>query len=531
MWGPPANAVVRHALRGERVRLGVIALIAVLYTLANVIGYAQAYPTLASREQFARAFSDNIALRLFYGVPHDLTTVGGFFEFRAMGMLAILAAAWALFAAVRALRGEEDAGCYELILAGVIGRGGAVVAVLAALAIECAVLFALLLVVLLVFAVAGGDMTSVQAATVTAAIIGPAAVFAAVGALASQLAPTRRAAQAGAGVALAAAVFFRIVADIGHGIGWVRWITPIGWVEQVRPVTGARPAVLLLFAAAAPLVAAVAVAVARNRDLGASVLSRRATAPSRMALLGSPAQAAVRGELPSLLAWLVGTGLFAFALGAFAHSVAEEMRKVSIRTYGLDIASAAGYLAAVFAIFAMVVALYAVSHVGGLRDEESSGRLETLFALPVPRRSWMRGRLLVAAGATIVLSLAVGFLAWAGSAATSGGVGLGAMLTAGANCIAVSLLFLALGALLFAWLPRPSPGAAFGLVGVAFLWELVGALIGAPWWLLTISPFHHVTQAPLAAVDRRGTLVMLVIAAIAAAAAVERFARRDLQTG
>jgi len=289
--------------------------------------------------------------------------------------------------------------------------------------------------------------------------------------------------------------------------------------------------VLLLFAAAAPLVAAVAVAVARNRDLGASVLSRRATAPSRIALLGSPAQAAVRGELPSLLAWLVGTGLFALALGAFAHSVAEEMRKVSIRTYGLDIASAAGYLAAVFAIFAMVVALYAVSHVGGLRDEESSGRLETLFALPVPRRSWMRGRLLVAAGATIVLSLAIGFLAWAGSAATSGGVGLGAMLTAGANCIAVSLLFLALGALLFAWLPRPSPGAAFGLVGVAFLWELVGALISAPWWLLTISPFHHVTQAPLAAVDRRGTLVMLVIAAIAAAAAVERFARRDLQTG
>ena len=531
VWGQPADAIVRHALRGERVRLGVIALIAVLYTLANVIGYARAYPTVASREQFARAFADNIALRLFYGVPHDLTTVGGFFEFRAIGMLAILVSAWALFAAIRALRGEEDAGCYELILAGVIGRGGAVVAVLAALAIECAVLFALLLAVLLVFAVAAGDMTTVQAAMTAAAIMGPAAVFAAVGALASQLAPSRRAAQAGAGVALAAAVFFRILADIGRGIGWVRWITPIGWVEQVRPVTGARPAVLLLFAAAAPLVAAVAVAIARNRDLGASVLSRRATAPSRMALLGSPARAAVRGELPSLLAWLGGTGLFAFALGAFAHSVAEEMRKVSIRTYGLDIASAAGYLAAVFAIFAMVVALYAVSHVGGLRDEESSGRVETLFALPVPRRSWIGGRLVVAAGATIVLSLAIGFLAWAGSAVTSGGVGLGAMLTAGANCIAVSLLFLALGALLFAWLPRPSPGAAFGLVGVAFLWELAGALLGAPWWLLTISPFHHVTQAPLVAVDRRGTFVMLVVAALAAAAAVERFARRDLQTG
>ena len=105
------------------------------------------------------------------------------------------------------------------------------------------------------------------------------------------------------------------------------------------------------------------------------------------------------------------------------------------------------------------------------------------------------------------------------------------MIAAGANCIAVSLLFLALGVLVYAWLPRPSPGAAFVLIGVAFLWELVGALVGAPGWLLTISPFHHVTQVPLVAVDRRGTAVMLAVAAVAAAIAVERFARRDLQTG
>ena len=92
--------------------------IAALYALANVVGYRQAYPTRASREQFARAFSDNIALRLFYGIPHDLATVGGYVEFRAMGMIGILGAAWMVFAAVRALRGEEESGCFELILAG-----------------------------------------------------------------------------------------------------------------------------------------------------------------------------------------------------------------------------------------------------------------------------------------------------------------------------------------------------------------------------------------------------------------------------
>ncbi len=356
-------------------------------------------------------------------------------------------------------------------------------------------------------------------------------VFAAVGALASQLAPNRRAAQAGASAVLALALFLRIAADVGHGILWLRWATPLGWDEQLRPVTGARPAVLLLFVATAAVLAAVALAVARARDVDSSLVRARGRSRSRTALLGSPTQAAARSELPTLLGWLLATGLFAFALGAFAHSVAEEIRKVSIHTYGLTITTATGYLAAIFALFALVVALYAAGRIGGLRDEEASGRLETLFALPVARRAWMGGRLALAAGATVALSLGVGVLAWAGAVVTGGGVSFADMLAAGGNCIAAALLFLGMGALLFAWVPRPSPGAALGLVAVAFLWELVGALLSAPWWLLTISPFHHVTQVPLVAADRRGTAVMLVLAAVAGAAGVERFARRDLRTG
>lgn len=509
----------------------VMSLIAALYALANVVGYRQAYPTRTAREEFARAFSDNIALRLFYGIPNDIASVGGYVEFRAMGMIGILAAGWMVFAAVRALRGEEEAGCFELILAGAIGRGGALGAVLVALALECAFLYAVEAVVLLASATLPGDMTAGESLLVAAGSIGPALVFAALAALACQLAPTRGTAQAGASAVLAVALFLRIAADIGHGIRWLRWTTPIGWDEQLRPVTGARPAVLLLFVAAAAVLAAAALAVARGRDVDSSLIRARGHARSRLELLGSPTRAAVRSELPTLVGWLVATGLFAFALGAFARSVSEEIRKVSIHTYGLTITTATGYLAAVFALFALVVALYAASRIAGLRDEESSGRLETLFALPVARRSWIGGRLALAAATTALLALAMGVLAWAGSVVTGGGVSFADMLAAGANCIAAALLFLGVGAALFAWVPRPSPGAALGLVAVAFLWELVGALVSAPWWLITISPFHHVTQVPLVAADRRGTAVMLGLAAIAAGAAVERFARRDLRTG
>jgi ABC-2 type transport system permease protein len=527
----PGRSITLHALRGERVRLIVIGLICAAYAVGNVYGYQETYPTVAQRVRFAHVFSDNIALRLFYGVPHDLATVAGYAEFRVVGLLAILTAAWSVFAAVRALRGEEDAGCYELILAGAVSRGGAVMAVLGALAAECVLLWAAAAIAFVLAGLVPGDMTAGQCALTAAALVAPAVVFAAVGALASQLAPTRRSAQAGGAAAVALAVLLRVAADVGHGVGFVRWLTPIGWAEEVRPVTAPRPAVLLLFAGAAAVIAMAAVVVASRRDVGGSVLHGRAVVPSRTALLGSPGRAGLRSELPTLLAWAVGAGLFSLLLGAFARSVAEEIGKADIHTYGLSISTAGGYLAVVFALFALVVALFAASHVGGMRDEESSGRLETLFALPVGRRAWLGGRLAIAAGATVALALLLGVCAWAGAAVTNAGVGLPGLLEAGANCIAVSLLFLALGALLFAWLPRPSPGAALGLVGVAFLWELLGGLLGAPWWIDSASPFHHVTQVPLVAADLRGTAVMLAIAALAAAAAIDRFARRDLQTG
>ena len=150
--------------------------------------------------------------------------------------------------------------------------------------------------------------------------------------------------------ALAVAVFLRIAADLGHGIGWLRWATPIGWVEQLRPVTGADPAVLGLFAAA---VAALAAATVARRPQARRRLERPAAARRRPvtddAARRLPPRPPLRSEVPSLLAWLIGAGLLAFALGAFARSVAEEMRKVTIHTYGLTITTAAGYLAAVFA--------------------------------------------------------------------------------------------------------------------------------------------------------------------------------------
>ena len=54
------------------------------------------------------------------------------------------------------------------------------------------------------------------------------------------------------------------------------------------------------------------------------------------------------------------------------------------------------------------------------------------------------------------------------------------MIGAGANCLPPAVLFLGLAALAYAAVPREAAGVAYGLVAVAFLWQLFGALLGAP---------------------------------------------------
>jgi ABC-2 type transport system permease protein len=220
-------------------------------------------------------------------------------------------------------------------------------------------------------------------------------------------------------------------------------------------------------------------------------------------------------------------------MGMISHSfsnahLSESLQRQVAKFGGASITTPAGALGLYFLFFVLAISLFACSQLAAVRREESDQRLETLFALPVRRRGWLAGRLLVAVGGAVVLSLSAGVLAWAGAASQGGGVSLLDMLGAGANCLPASLLFLGLGALVFAALPRATVAIAYLLVSVTFLWELVGDLIGAPDWTLSLSPFHDVGLVPAQPFKAGAAIVMVAIGAVATAAALRIFERRDL---
>ena len=83
-----------------------------------------------------------------------------------------------------------------------------------------------------------------------------------------------------------------MIADSGAALVWVRWASPLGWVEELRPLTGSRAAVAAAGRGLIAVLAAATVVLAGRRDLGASVLPARDTA------VAGPDCSAVRSAWP-----------------------------------------------------------------------------------------------------------------------------------------------------------------------------------------------------------------------------------------
>ena len=259
----------------------------------------------------------------------QIQTVAGYTVWKSFMFLIIVGAVWGLLTGTRLLRGEEDAGRWELLLAGQTTRRRAAGQALAGLGAGLAVLWTLTAAITVVV----GRTSKVHIAAGPAlffavALVAAAALFLAAGALASQLAATRRQAAIYAGAALGVAYALRMVADSGTGLAWLRWTTPLGWVEELQPLTAARPLALAADRRARRRARRLGGVPGGRRDLGASILPDRTSAPARTRLLSGPAGLTVRLMRPVVLGWAAAIAAMALLMGFIAKQggrVADEL--------------------------------------------------------------------------------------------------------------------------------------------------------------------------------------------------------------
>ena len=265
------------------------------------------------------------------------------------------------------------------------------------------------------------------------------------------------------------------------GLGWLRWPTPLGWAEELRPFTGARPA------GAAPAARRERPAAAgRRRASPRAATSARGLLPARdsarpaaaPALLADGAGAA-RASAAACSPGLVGIGRLrvhprrrsrrASPPATSRRASQERLAKLG----GGSIVTPAGVLGFYFLFFVLAISLFACARSArrATRRPTSSSRRcwRSRSAAPLARRP-------AAAGArpSAVALLVAGFFAWAGAAAAgrrhrSRRAARGRRSTAcrSRSCSSGS------AALAYAVVPAREPGIAYGLVTVAFLWQLV----------------------------------------------------------
>ena len=524
----PALALTVRAFRDARTRTIVFACLFGIYAYVQAFGYRSAYPTLADRLAFAATFAANAGLRLFYGQPHDVATVNGYVAWRVGGTLAIAAAVFGLLAPVRAQRAEEDAGRAELVLAGTVSRRTLNVSGLAAIGAGIVLIWLAEFLGLAIGGIPAGG--AAYLALATASVI---PVCVGVGAVTGQLAPNRRVALELGGAIVGLLFILRAIADTAGGAGWLRWATPLGWAEELRPFAGARPIVLLIPIMATMLLLLVSARIGAHRDIGTGVLPTRDSVDPDLRLLSSPTLYALRSLRGTLLVWIGSLALWGFIFGIVSKSISSagisaSLQKQIAKLGAGSITTPAGYLGLVFIFVVLAVSLFVCSQVSAARQEEADQRLETLLAERVSRYRWLTGRLVVAALAATAISLTAGLATWAGAAAVGTDISLPSLLEAGANTLPTAILFLGIAAVAYAAAPRAGSAIAYGVVTLSFLWQLVGAVVTAPQWLLDATPFAHVALIPAQPFRPVAAAVMIAIGLVTALAANLVFRRRDL---
>ena len=502
------------------------------FVWVSAYGFAAAYPRQSDRLNFARTLGSNAGIRALFGPARHIETVQGFTAWRCQTSFAVIGAVWGLLLATKILRGDEEAGRADLFYAGPFTRASGIGALVQGLGLVWAVLFSTVALCIVSVGLIGGYFSWTAALWFAVVSCGSAAMFLAIGAVTSQLTSTRRAASAIGGALLGGAVIVRAIAESVQGAHWLRWASPIGWLDKLHPLTGTNAAPLALVALVAVGAAALAMVLARRRDLGAGILPSRDTSDAHTALLSSPARLTFRLTRGNTLGWMVGVTLGAAVFGIVSSSISSSLADNKAVTdifarLGAQL-SARGYVGITFVMLSALLALTAATFVSGGRAEEADGRLEYLTSAPVLRWRWLGGRTMVAALSLVAIGVVAGAGGWVGVRMSGGSISFGRMVLAGLNIVPPGLLVLGLGTLAHGVAARTATAVAYAAVAWSFLLEMVGALVKLNHFVLDTSIIHHIAAAPAADPRWDAALVMIAVGALAAAGGAVALGRRDL---
>lgn len=505
--------------------------------------YSTAGHTAAQRAAFGRSMAQ-IAGQFTVIIPAPLRpdTVGGYVQWRAYGFLAVIVAVWALASATGAVRGDEERGLVEAVLASGVPRADALAwrflsfSMYAALAATAAA-------VGYAVAVRGGHETVEWGglAGATLDVFALAVCCYSIVLLVSQLTAARLAIAASGAVLLALFLVNSLSRTLDSLRPW-RWLSPFHYYDASRPLAPGGTLdvraveILVGIAAVAGVLAALAFAY---RDLGSPLWRPPAIdRATRRTYFASPAWrvTVVRGLYGrrfGIVSWALGLVVLAVVFVGLTKQLVKPLLGLEgLQPYFNTIITGDIYptfLGFVWFGFAqLLIAGFAITQVASWSAEDGDGRLEMTLATPMSRTAVVVERAITLVLATLLIAGAAGFAVGFESHREGIGLDAGRLTRATLLLVPFATFYAAIGALLASRIPRATVGLLAAVAIGSYFVIQVGPLFRWPAWTQDLSPFHLYGQPMTSGVDGFGLTVMLLVTLVGFAGSAFLLQRRDL---
>ncbi|HEY2673274.1 MAG TPA: ABC transporter permease [Rugosimonospora sp.] len=525
--------LLRLILRRDRILMPLWVVWTAVIPLGYVASINGLFPTAAGRAEYADQSAHNAGFVGLYGRLSG-SSLGDLVAWRA-GFIPVVIGLFSILTVIRHTRVEEETGRRELLGATVAGRyAGLAAALLATFGAN------LVLGVIVALGLTSQHLPAAGSWVLGLEFAAAGAMFTALAAVAAQLTTSARSARSIAVVALAAAYVLRLAGDIsamGAGtVSWLSWLSPIGWVQRIRPYGGDRWWPFALAACVTAVLVSAAVALSARRDVGAGLFPSRPGAASGAASLRSPLALAWRLHRGLLAGWVVGFALLGVVFGGVANSVGDMARdNQSFRDIVARIGGTSGVvdsdLAGSIGILGLFAAAYAIQATLKLRDEETNGHAEPVLSTATSRLRWAGSHLVFTFLGPAVALAAAGLAMGITYGVSAGDVDASVprLLAASMAVLPAVWVLAAIAVVLFGVLPRLA-AAGWGALAACLLLFLAGGAVRLDQWVLDISPYTHIPHLPGGAVTATPFVVLSVVAAALAAAGLARLRRRDVPT-
>ena len=519
--------------------------------LLMTAGFATATPAvLTAFISFARILS-------FLGDPYAMNTPQGYITFRYMETtLPLLLSIWPILAGARLVRGEEERGTMDVLLATSQPRVRLLLEKVGAL------FLALLgIAVLLALGVVGGeaglggniDFVRGLLAGLNLSLL--AFFFGMVALLISQLTASRSAA---AGWASGLLILFAVLEMAGREVSgsWLPYLSPFYYYNLNRPLLAGfpnQPLAALFLLGLSVLCLVGSVILFSRRDIGRSAFeSQRERASGTQTVLRSLRRAerevSTRAVSLHTLAtegwgsfwWLFGMVAFCAALQFMTPGIQKAFNQAVQQTpwlkqYLFDTpvdTNTAMLGTLVFAFVPAVVVILALTLALKWSSDLENGRLELIFSTPQSRPRVLLERF----GANVLVVLLAPVLTWLvltiGAQLANLNVDQGKLLAASFSMLPPALIIMGL---IYALAGRLRYGVVLGIVTaylvLSYLQESLEGNIQFPGWFMSLSIFHLYGNPIFFGMNWTNFLGMTAVAVVLLVIGLAQFRNADIRNG